>query len=75
VTLQLNGENPDLPRNTRYLLLIYIAKNTLMFRSYGTEMDSSVYFTLYGLGRIAGSLKTSGPYHQLSRYDGTRIAG
>ena len=33
-----------------------------MFRSYGKEMDSSVYFTPYGLGKIAGSLKKSGPY-------------
>ena len=75
MTLQFNDKNPDLPRNIRYLLLVYIAKNTPMFRSYGKEMDSSVYFTLYGLGKIAESLKESGPYRQLSRYDRTRIAG
>jgi hypothetical protein len=38
-------------------------------------MDSSVYFTLYGLGKIAESLKKFGPYRQLSRYDRTKIAG
>jgi hypothetical protein len=38
-------------------------------------MDSSVYFTLYGLGKIAESLKNFGPYGQLSRYDRTKIAG
>jgi hypothetical protein len=38
-------------------------------------MDSSVYFTLYGLGKIAESLKTSGPYSELNRYDRTKIAG
>ncbi|MFZ0895226.1 MAG: hypothetical protein WAZ77_12060 [Candidatus Nitrosopolaris sp.] len=27
------------------------------------------------MGKIAGSLKKSGPYLQLSRYDRTRIAG
>ena len=57
------------------MLLVYSAKNTPMFRSYGKEMDSSVYFTLYGLGKIAESLKKSGPYRQLSRYDRTKIAG
>jgi hypothetical protein len=74
MTLQFNDGDPDLPRITRYLLLVYIAKNTPMFRSYGKEMDSSVYFTLYGLGKIAESLKKFGPYRQLSRYDRTRIA-
>jgi hypothetical protein len=57
MTLQFNNENPDVPRIIRYLLLVYIAKNTSMFRSYGKELDSSVYFTLYGLGKIAESLK------------------
>ena len=75
MTLQFNNENPDVPRIIRYLLLVYIAKNSPMFRSYGKEMDSSVYFTLYGLDKIAESLKNFGPYRQLSRYDRTRITG
>jgi hypothetical protein len=44
-----------------------------MFRSYGKEMDSSGYFTLYGLGKIAESLKKPRLYRQLSRYDMTLL--
>jgi hypothetical protein len=39
MTYLLDDGNPDPPRITRYLLLVYIAKNTPMFRSYGKEMD------------------------------------
>jgi hypothetical protein len=60
MTYLLDDGNPDPPRITRYLLLVYSAKNTSMFRSYGKEMDSLVYFTLYGLGKIAESLKKFG---------------
>jgi hypothetical protein len=38
-----------------------------MFRLMGKEIDNSVYFTLYGLGKIAESFKKVGPYHGLIR--------
>jgi hypothetical protein len=33
------------------------------------EIDSSVYFSLYGLGKIAESLSKSGFYHRIANDD------
>lgn len=43
--------------------------NTPLFRSFGKEIDSSIYFTLYGLGKVANSLKQIGPYRLPITYD------
>jgi hypothetical protein len=46
-----------------------------MFRlGYGKEIDSSIYFTLYGLGKIADSFKQIGPYLLPIHYDRTKVA-
>jgi hypothetical protein len=40
------------PRSTkihRYLLVVFLAKSTQMFRLLGKEIDNSIYFTLYKL--------------------------
>ena len=71
-TLRFNEENLD-QKNARYLLLLYFAKNIPAFRSCGMEIDSSVYFSLYGLGRIAESLAKSGFYHWITDDDMTKI--
>jgi hypothetical protein len=59
----------------RYLLVIYLAKTTQMFRLLGKEIDNSVYFTMYRLKQIADSFKQVGPYHTPIRYDRTKVAG
>ena len=40
----------------------------------GKEIDNSVYFTLYGLGKVAESFKQIGPYHIPIQYDRTKVA-
>ena len=57
------------------MLVVFVAKSIQMFRlGYGKEMDSSVYFTLYGLGKIADSFKQIGPYLLPIHYDRTKVA-
>lgn len=58
----------------RYLLIVYLAKTTQMFRLLGKEIDNSVYFTTYRLKQIADSFKQVGPYHTPIRYDRTKVA-
>lgn len=67
--MRYNEENLD-QRNARYLLLLYFAKNIPAFRSCGMEINSSVYFSLYGLGKIAKSLAESEFYHRIANDDG-----
>ena len=64
----LNEEDLDL-RNARYLLLLYFEKNIPAFRSCGMEIDSSVYFSLYGLDKIAESLTKFWFYHRITNDD------
>ena len=45
-----------------------------MFRLMGKEIDNSVYFTLYGLGKVVESFKQMGPYHTPIQYDRTKVA-
>ena len=41
----------------RYLLLAYLAKSAATFRMLGKEVDNSLYFTLYSLGKLLTILK------------------
>jgi predicted transcriptional regulator len=65
---------PQTTKIHRYLILVFLAKATEMFRLTGKEIDKSVYFTLYGLGRVAESFKQIGPYHIAIHYDRTKVA-
>jgi predicted transcriptional regulator len=65
---------PQTTKIHRYLIVIFLAKATQMFRLMGKEMDNSVYFTLYGLGKVAESFKQIGPYHIAIHYDRTKVA-
>jgi hypothetical protein len=65
---------PQTTKIHRYLILVFLAKATQMFRSMGNEIDNSVYFTLYGLGKVAESFKQVGPYHLAINYDRTKVA-
>jgi hypothetical protein len=67
-TLRFNEENLD-QKNARYLLLLYFAKNIPAFRSCGMVIDGLVYFSLYGLGKIAESLAKSGFYQWITDDD------
>jgi len=62
----VNGRSPDIA--TRYLLVVFLAKSTQMFRLSGKEIDNSVYFTLYQLWTIAQSFK------DLITFDRTKVA-
>jgi hypothetical protein len=79
----LNGENSDgsmgyLGSQTtkihRYLMIVFLAKNTQMFRLLGRELDNSIYFTLYKLGRVAEAFKKKGAYGKAIKYDRTKVA-
>jgi hypothetical protein len=79
----LNGRDPSGkiiylgPQTTkihRYLIVVFLAKATQMFRLMGKEIDNSVYFTLYGLGKVAESFKEIAPYHIPIHYDRTKVA-
>ena len=80
----LNGRDPDGnviylgPQTTkihRYLLVVFVAKSIQMFRlGFGKEIDSSTYFTLYGLGKVADSFKQIRPYLLAIHYDRTKVA-
>src|SRR5262249_32478577 len=50
----VNGRFPDF---SGYLLVVFLAKSTQMFRLSGMEIDNSIYFTLYQLWNIVKSLK------------------
>jgi hypothetical protein len=67
--LRFNDENLD-QRNAKCLLLLYFAENIPAFRSCGMEINSSVYFSLYGLDKIAESLAESEFYHRIANDDG-----
>jgi hypothetical protein len=82
----LNGRDSEVhiiylgPQRTkihRYLLVIFLAKSTQMFRLSATgvrEIDNSVYFTLYFLKEVANSFKDVSPYHLPIHYDRTKVA-
>lgn len=53
----------------RSLLLLYFATNIPTFRSCGIEIDGSVYFSLYGLVKVAESFTKSGPFRQATHDD------
>lgn len=65
---------PKTTKIHRYLLVVFLAKATQMFRLFGEEIDSSIYFTLYGLGKVAESFKQIGPYNLAIYYDRTKVA-
>src|SRR5689334_9267580 len=65
---------PQTTKIHRYLILVLLAKATQMFRLMGKEIDNSVYFTLYGLNKVAESFKQIGPYHLAINYDRTKVA-
>jgi hypothetical protein len=78
----LNGRDPSGniiylgPQTTkihRYLIVVFLAKATQMFRLMGKEIDNSVYFALYGLGKVAESFKGIGPYHIPIQYEGRKL--
>jgi hypothetical protein len=64
---------PERTKIHRYLLLLWVAKSTEVFRLYGKEVDNSIYFTLYNLGKVADSFKQFGPYLPI-HYDRTKTA-
>ena len=67
---------PQTTKISRYLLVAFLAGYSEVFRlGYGKEIDKSIYFTLYGLGKVADSFKQFGPYHQPIHYDRTKGAG
>ena len=79
----LNGRNseghviylgPQRTKIHRYLLVIFLAKSTQMFRLSGKEIDNSLYFTLYYLKEVANSFKDISPYHIPIHYDRTKVA-
>jgi predicted transcriptional regulator len=65
---------PQRTKIHRYLIVVFLAKATQMFRLMGKEIDNSVYFTLYGLSKVAESFKQIGPYHLAINYDRTKVA-
>lgn len=65
---------PQTTKIHRYLIVVFLAKATQMFRLMGKEIDNSVYFTLYGLGKVAESFKQIGPYHIAIQYDRSKVA-
>jgi hypothetical protein len=65
---------PQRTKIPRYLLVIFLAKFTQMFRLSGREIDNSIYFTLYALKEIANSFKDISPYHLPINYDRTKVA-
>lgn len=65
---------PQTTKIHRYLIVVFLAKATQMFRLMGKEIDNSIYFTLYGLGKVAQSFKQIGPYHMSIQYDRTKVA-
>lgn len=73
----LNGRDSDnnvafLGPNTtkihRYLIVLYTAKYLQTFKLLGKQIDNSVYFTLYGLSKVAKAFNN--PIH----YDRTKVA-
>jgi predicted transcriptional regulator len=52
-----------------YLIVLWVAKTTPIFRSFGKEVDNSIYFTLYGLSKVADSFKQIRPYNIPVHYD------
>lgn len=65
---------PQTTKIHRYLIVVFLAKATQMFRLMGKEIDNSIYFTLYGLGKVAESFKLMGPHHAAIQYDRTKVA-
>ena len=65
---------PQRTKIHRYLLVIFLAKSTQMFRLSGKEIDNSMYFTLYCLKEVANSFKDISPYHLPIHYDRTKVA-
>jgi predicted transcriptional regulator len=65
---------PQTTKIHRYLIVVFLAKATQMFRLMGKEIDNSIYFTLYGLSKVAESFKLMGPYHAAIQYDRTKVA-
>jgi hypothetical protein len=82
VILVLNGRDagniiylgPQTTKIHRYLLVVFLAKATQMFRLMGKEIENSIYFTLYGLGKVAVSFKQIGPYHTPIQYERIKVA-
>ncbi|MFZ0513200.1 MAG: hypothetical protein WAM14_16435, partial [Candidatus Nitrosopolaris sp.] len=65
----VNGRFPDF---AGYLLVVFLAKSTQIFRLSGKEIDNSIYFTLYQLSKVADSFKQTKPYHLPIHYDRTK---
>jgi hypothetical protein len=59
---------PNTTKIHRYLLILYTAKYLQIFKLLGKQVDESVYFTLYGLSKVAKAF--SNPIH----YDRTKVA-
>jgi predicted transcriptional regulator len=49
--------NTYFDREYGYLIILWMAKTTPIFRSFGKEIDDSIYFSLNWLGEVAISLK------------------
>ena len=67
----VNGRFPDF---ARYLLVVFLAKSTQIFRLSGKEIDNSIYFTLYQLSKVADSIRDISPYHLPIQFDRTKGA-
>jgi hypothetical protein len=58
----------------RYLLLVFLAKSTPTFKLLGRRIDNLNYFTLYTLGKVAESFKSTKPWFTAVHYDRTKVA-
>jgi hypothetical protein len=82
----LNGRDPTTgdkifwgPQGTkihRYLFIAFIAKSLTIFNTshLAKEIDNSIYFTIYGLGRVAAYFESLKPFRTPIHYDRTTVA-
>lgn len=59
---------PNTTKIHRYLIVLYTAKYLQTFKLIGKQLNNSVYFTLYGLSKVAKAFNK--PIH----YDRTKVA-
>ena len=58
----------------RYLLLVFIAKSVTIFSVLGKQVDDSLYFTIYSLGRVASYFESIKPSYSPIDYGRRRVA-
>lgn len=58
----------------RYLLLVFIAKSVITFSILGKQVDGSLYFTIYSLGRVASYFRSVKPFYSPIDYGRRKVA-